>query len=104
MGERCLDGDEIAGEDRAAHLGFLDGCKNRHALELEQAKQKPARSLRHRFDQQHARHQGIAGEVPLEDRALLRNLRFDDNLLLADIEVDDTIDQVKVFKLHRRAI
>src|SRR3984957_17918451 len=102
MGETRLDGDEIVREYRAAHFGFLDGREDRHALEFEQTEQKPAGRLCHGFDQQHARHQWVAGKVSLEDRAFLWDLRFDNNLLLVDLEVDDAIDHVEVFELHRR--
>ena len=39
MDDARLEGHEVAREDRAAHLGFLHGGENRHALELQDAKQ-----------------------------------------------------------------
>ncbi len=62
--------------------------------------QKPARCLRHRFDQQDARHQRVAGEVPLEDRIGLRDLCFNRNGSFADVEVGDPVDQFKIFEVH----
>jgi len=40
------------------------------------------------------------GKVTLEDRAFLRDPRFDDDLLLVDVEINDAIDQMEVFELH----
>src|SRR5262249_45464952 len=84
----------------AADLGLLHGGENRHALELQHAELQPTRGLCHRFDQEHAGHQGIARKVSLEDGAFLRNERLDDDPLLVDVEVDDAIDHVEVFELH----
>ena len=44
-----------------------------------------------------------SGEVSLEDRVFLRDRRFDGNLLLVELEVDDAIDQVEAFELYLRA-
>src|SRR3990172_13008892 len=57
----------------------------------ERHEQHPA-DLRHRFDDQHARHHGVAGEVPLEERLVVRDvLDPDDALLLLDLE--DPVDE-----------
>src|SRR3569623_5206 len=96
-------GQRFARSDEVAHLAFLDGSEKWHAFELQQRDQQPARSLGHGLDQQHARHQRIAGEVALEDRALLRDLCRDGDAALADIKISDAIDHLEIFEAHGRA-
>ena len=95
-----VDRQQFPGGHEAAHLGFLDRGEKRHALEFHQREQQPTRGLRHRFDQQDAGHDWIAREMPLEDGVVLRNLRLDLNGLLVDVEVEDAVDQLEIFKLH----
>ena len=56
--------------DEAAHLGFLDGGKERHPLEFTRRGSSQPDALRHGLDQQHAGHERAAGEVAFEDRAV----------------------------------
>src|ERR1700730_17204599 len=91
---------QLAGADKTPHLGFLDRAQERHALELHQRQQQPARRLRHRLDQQHARHDRVARKVALEDSILLRNLGLDRDGALAEIEVGDTVNQLEIFEVH----
>jgi hypothetical protein len=95
-----VDGQQFAGGDEAAHLGFLDGGQKRHALEFHQAEQQPAAGLRHRFDQQHAGHQRVAREMPLENGARRWNLRLDRDRLRFRVEVENAVDELEIFELH----
>ena len=61
--------DGIAGHDGAAEPGLVDGHEidERRLLELlEMAHAERAGGLRHALDEEHAGHDGIAGEVALE--------------------------------------
>src|SRR6478752_9639269 len=84
----------------AAHLGFLDRGEERHALEFHQREQQPTRGLRHRFNEQDAGHDRIAREMSLEYGVVLRDLRLDLNGFLVDVEVENAVDQLEIFKLH----
>src|SRR5262249_33883859 len=83
-----------------AQLRLLDGGEERHALELGGGQHEPARRLRHRLDQQHARHQGMAGKMPFEDGAFLRDLGLGADRSPIEIEVDDTVDELEVLDPH----
>src|SRR6266550_9625840 len=85
---------------KAAHFGFLDRGEKRHALEFHQREQQPTRGLRHRFNQQDAGHDWIAREMPLEDGALLGNLRLDRNGLFFHIQVENAVDKLEIFDSH----
>ena len=95
-----LDRQQLARRDKAAHLGFLDRGQKRHALELHQRDQQPARGLRHRLDEQDAGHDGVSGEMSLEDRIVLGNLGLDRNRLLVHVEVENAVNQLEIFELH----
>src|SRR6266481_2644289 len=95
-----FDRQQLAGTNETPHLGFLHHRQERHALELHHAEQKPAGALRHRFGQQNTGHYWKAWKVPLEDGAMFRNLRLDRDGFLSHIEVEDAVDQLKIFKLH----
>src|SRR5258708_35082660 len=95
-----LDRQQLTGTDETPHLGFLHNGQERHALELQYAKQKPAGALRHRFGQEDAGHDWKAREMPLEDGVLFRNLRLDLDGALGEVEVEDTFDQYEIIKVH----
>ena len=78
--------------DESAEFGFLDRRQERHALKFIGRHQQPAPGLRHGFDQQHARHQRIAREVPLEDRTFGRYRGLAANRTGGEIETDDPVD------------
>src|SRR5216683_1563884 len=71
------DRQQLAGNDEGSQLRLLDGGEEWHPLEFRRRDDEPARRLRHRLDEQHARHQGMTGKVALEDRALVRDLGVD---------------------------
>jgi hypothetical protein len=58
------------------------------------------RSLRHGFDEQHARHQRQAGKVSFEDGRRGRDARLGTDGLVGKIETDDAVDQLKVLEAH----
>src|SRR5438034_147753 len=74
--------------------------QKRHPFEVHQREQQPAGGLRHRFDQQDAGHDRIAREMPLENGALLRNLRFDRNGFFVHIQVENAVDQLEILDSH----
>src|SRR3984957_4491551 len=98
--QRGGDRQKLARNDEGAQLCLLDGGEERHPLELGRRDDEPARGLRHRLDQQHARHQRMAGKMPFEDGAFLRHLRVDADRAPIEIEVDDTIDELEVLDPH----
>src|SRR5262245_32149808 len=59
----------MSGEHRLAELRLLHARERWQSGEAIDRAGHPATRLRHAFDQQHARHEREAGEVPLEDRA-----------------------------------
>src|SRR5215471_1997443 len=95
-----VDREQLAGNYEGAQLRLLDGGEERHALELGGGQHEPARGLRHRLDQQHARHQRMPGEMPFEDRAFLRNLGIDADRAPTEIEVDDAVDELEILDSH----
>ena len=90
----------LSGRDEGAELGFLERGEERHAGELGGGDDQPAGGLRHRLDQKHAGHQRIAREVSLEDGRRGGNTRLSADRFRAEIEIDDAVDQLEVFKAH----
>src|SRR5689334_21043766 len=94
------DREQLARNHEGAQLRLLDGGEECHALELGGGQHEPARGLRHRLDQQHARHQRVAGKMSFEDRAFLRDLGIDADRPPIEIEVDDTVDELEILYPH----
>src|SRR6185436_19406311 len=85
----------IAGNHRAAEASFVDGHEidERRLLEfLNMVHAQRARGLRHALDQKHARHDRIAGEVPLKVR-LVRGDVLDAGGGAVPVHVDDAVDK-----------
>ena len=100
MNQARVDRQRLARRDETAHLGLLDRSEERHALELHQRHQEPARGLRHRFDQEHAGHDRIARKMPLEDGALHGDVSLDRDFLPDRVEVENTVDHLEIFEMH----
>jgi hypothetical protein len=98
----ALEFERVAGEHRGAHLAFFHAGKDRHVVEVHQRACQPAGGLRHAFDQQHAGHQRIAREMAFEYRAFVRfgYRTSGTDEAFADIDVDDTVEHLEVFKTH----
>src|SRR5665213_2073856 len=90
----------LSGFDEGAQFGFLDRGQERHAPKLVHGDHQPAGGLRHCFNQQYTRHQGIAGEMPFEDRIFGRYRRLAADAAIGEIDVDDAVDQLKVLETH----
>ena len=94
--------ERLPGRDERSQLRFLERGEERHARELGHRDHEPAGGLRHRLDQQHARHQRIAGEVAFEDGRCGRNARLGTDGLLGEIEIDDAVDELEILDAHAR--
>src|SRR5262249_42826456 len=93
----------LAWDYERAQLRLFQRSEERHPGELSDGDDQPARGLRHRLDEQHARHQWIAGKVAFEDGGCARNARLGSDGLLGKIEIDDTVDELKVLEAHASA-
>src|SRR5215510_16007235 len=83
-----------------AQLRLLEGRQKRHARESGEANDHPARRLRHGFEQQHARHQRVAGEVAFENGRLRGNNRLRLDGSPDRVEFQDAVDKAEVLKVH----
>ena len=100
MQQACPQRQHLSGGDECPQFCFLHRRQERHAREAGDADDQPARGLRHRFDEKHAGHQRMAGEMPLEDRAGFGNLRLRRDGAAHQIELDDPIDELEIFEPH----
>src|SRR5579883_128819 len=102
MQECCGDLEPVTGLDEGAQLRLFDSRQERHARESGRRDNEPPRGLCHAFDEQHSRHQRQAGEMALENRRLTRNGGQRANGAVTQVEVEDPIDQLKIFETHTR--
>ena len=65
------DGEHRARSDEGAKARLVDRHQERHVGEAHQAEHEIAGSLGHGLGEKNAGHEGMAGEVPFEDRAFL---------------------------------
>src|SRR5262245_43035184 len=93
-------GQRLPGGYERAQFCLLEGCQKWHACESGEADDHPARRLRHGFEQQHARHQRVAGEVAFEDGRLRGNNRLRLDGSPDRVEFQDAIDEAEVLKVH----
>src|SRR5262245_31375266 len=83
-----------------AQLRLLESRQERHAGESREADDHPARRLRHGFEQQHARHQRVAGEAAFKHGRLRGNNRLRLDGSPDRVEFQDAIDEAEVLKMH----
>ena len=95
--------DRIAGHDGTAEPRFVDGHEidERGFLELlDMAHAKSAGGLRHAFDEEHAGHHWIAGEVSLEIRFIGRTFLMP--VAERSHPVDDAVDHEKRITMREK--
>ena len=90
----------LPGRHERSQLRLFQGREERHARELGDPDDEPARGLGHGLDEQDPRHQRQSGKVSLKDGGCGRNPRLGTDSLIGEIEIDDTIDQLKVLDAH----
>ena len=90
----------VPGATNARSLASLTAARNGMRSKLFIADDQPARCLRHRLDQQHARHQRMAGEVAFENGAFTWNRGFDADRALREVQIDDPVDELKILEAH----
>src|SRR5579859_4970974 len=100
MDEAPGDRETSAWLDEPAQLGALDLGQERHPLELLQYQNKVARGLRHAFHEKHAGQDGIALEMPFEDRRFGGNQRRGANHTTDRIDLLHPINKLEVFEAH----
>src|SRR5262249_22873451 len=94
----------IAGYHRAAESSLVDGHEidERRLLEfVDMPHAKRASGLRPTFDQEHARHHRIAGEVALEIRLVSRDI-LDAGGRAVSVHVDDAVDKQKRIAMRQQ--
>ncbi len=89
-----LDAKLIAGRDRAAEARPLDAGEDQQLVVAigNFGKQQHRAGLRHRLDDQHSRHNGIAGKMAVKKWLVDRNVLNGDNSLGAR-DMKDAVDQ-----------
>src|SRR6266700_2493338 len=100
MGQRSADLQLLARVHESAQLRILESGKERHARKLGDTDDEPARGLRHDLEQQYPRHQRKSGEMAFEDRGRRGDGCLGPDGASVEIEVEDPIDQLKIFKTH----
>ena len=94
----------IAGHDRPAEAGFVDGHEidQRRLLEgFEVAHAQRARRLRHALDQQYARHDRAAGKMTLKLRFVGGDV-LDADAEFVSLRADDPIDQQEGIAMRQK--
>lgn len=74
----------IAGHDLLSETRFVDAHEQGNQIALLPIAHQNRRGLREGFDDEHARHHGIAREMPLEERLIRRHIFVRDQPLAGD--------------------
>ena len=89
-----------AGVTKVRSLTSFSAARNGMRWKLGARDDQPARGLRHGFDQQHARHQRVAREMALEDRAGGGDDRLGADRQFGKIKCGDPVDKLEILDPH----